>query len=153
MKMHNGSGNGQGFIFKDEGGLSLTDQGTVLTAVCKAPKGIEDIPTKWNLKDRLHVTEMIEKIQVPVYRGVSKLRPLAYLRKDYKGKNENGGRKCRMTTPASYKNGPALLSFTYQGADVYRPTPNRDPRVIADADTANMDELQVASDILDSLLS
>lgn len=32
-----------------------------------------------------------------------KLRQLAYLRPDYKGKNENGGRKCTMRQSADYK--------------------------------------------------
>ena len=64
----------------------------------------------------------------PLYRGVSKLKQLAYLRKDYQGKNENGGRKCRMTTPASYKNRlePCCISWgTFrEGTINYIPAPN-----------------------------
>ena len=49
----------------------------------------------------------------PLYRGTTKLKQLAYLKVDYKGKNENGGRSCKMITPSSYKNRPEPLCITW----------------------------------------
>ena len=73
--------------------------------------------------------EDIEKIMTtPRYPGVSKLRQHAYVSKTYKGKNENGGIKCSMSTPASYKNRPLPCCIPWgtlrEGTINYVPAPN-----------------------------
>ena len=111
MKMHNGQGNGQGFIFADEPKMTLEKGGTTLHSVCKAPRGLEELNTTYTFSNRLHVDEMIAVLEAPIYRGTPKLKQLAYLKVGYKGKNENGGRSCKMITPSSYKNraaGPCI---------------------------------------------
>lgn len=78
---------------------------------------------------KLTEEQVISIVKRPLYRGVSKLRQHAYARKDYKGKNENGGIKCTMTTPASYKNRPHPCCITwgtlYEGTINYIPAPNK----------------------------
>ena len=49
----------------------------------------------------------------PLYRGTTKLKQLAYLKVNYKGKNENGGRSCKMITPSSYKHRSAGPCITW----------------------------------------
>ena len=104
MKMYNGMGDSRGHIFVEAGDA-------VLAVVCEVPKGLEELNTTYNFSNRLHVDEMQAVLERPIYRGTVKLKQLAYLKVDYKGKNENGGRSCKMITPSSYKNraaGPCI---------------------------------------------
>ena len=127
MKMHNGAGNGQGrmFITHDTMELDSETGATMLMSVMDTPKGLETCRTKWNFKDRLCIDEMEAVVQRSLYRGVSKLRQHAYARKNYKSKNENGGIKCRMTTPADYRNRPDTCCIAWgtlrEGMPVYEP--------------------------------
>jgi hypothetical protein len=45
----------------------------------------------------------LEVKKMKPYKGVPELKQLAHLRENYKGKNENGGRKCVMGTSRLYK--------------------------------------------------
>lgn len=78
---------------------------------------------------RLSIEEIEKFMTAPKYRGVSKLHQHAYACKNYKGKNENGGIKCEMTTPASYKNRPQPCCITWgtlrEGTLNYIPAPNK----------------------------
>ena len=108
---HNGVCNGLGFVFPDEGGMTLEKGGTTLHSLCPVPKGLEDIPTKYTFDGLLSMEDRIRLLAAPVYRGTVKLQQFAYLKDTYKGKNENGGRSCKMVTPGSYKNrsaGPCI---------------------------------------------
>ena len=83
--------------------------------------------TKFN--PNLSIEDITELMSKPQYRGVSKLRQHAYARKNYSSKNENGGIKCRMTTPAGYRNRPDPVCIPWgtlrEGAPVYIPAPNK----------------------------
>ncbi len=113
MDMHNGVGNGQGFIFADDDGLSNENGKTVLTSICKVPKGLEELNTKYFFSKRLELDDMLAVLAGPIYRGTVKLKQLAYLKVGYKGKNANGGRSCKMVTPAAYKNNPMPTCITW----------------------------------------
>lgn len=91
------------------------------------PKGLKGVAIKWAFANWEDSNDILNR---PLYRGVSKLKQLAYLRKGYKGKNENGGRVCRMTTPAQYKNRPDPVCIPWgtlrEDAPVYIPAPNKE---------------------------
>jgi hypothetical protein len=77
------------------------------------------------------------------------VKPLPYLKVGYKGKNENGGRKCVMKTSEEYRRGigPCMPWPWHMESWPVPRTP--DPRVLADADNASMEELEAAAAILD----
>lgn len=50
------------------------------------------------------------------YNGVPKLKQLSHLKENYKGKNENGGRKCFFTQSKAYKNFVGSPGQWYGGA-------------------------------------
>ena len=91
INAHNGAGNGEGFLFTDDG-----------TLIGNMPAKISDIPTRWHfLKDSAHsISDIVNR---PLYRGAPKCKQAPMARENYSGKNVNGGRKCRMTTPAGYR--------------------------------------------------
>ena len=64
------------------------------------PKAIQGMGTLWAFADWVDSSEILSR---SIYRGTVKAKQLAYLKVDYKDKNENGGRSCKMITPSSYK--------------------------------------------------
>ena len=71
----------------------------------------EQMGTTFQFDGLLPEDDRQKVLSAPIYRGTVKLQQLAYLKIDYKGKNENGGRSCKMITPSSYKNraaGPCI---------------------------------------------
>jgi len=121
----------------------------------KALELMVEVGSKFTTRVFLSDAERDDIFNRAIYRGTTKPKQYAYLKDTYKGKGPNGGRACKMVTPASYKNRPNPWCITWGtmpvGTPCWKPESPTDPRVLADADNASMEELESAERILDSL--
>jgi len=107
--------------------------------------------TRTILPAGMPTNEIKALLETTPYRGTVKLKQLGYLKNTYKGKNDNGGRSCKMVTPSSYKNRPNPLCITWGSM------PENAPRWSPESPTFNtcscdMDTLESVVSMLDTLV-